>query len=203
MNAAVITETRPLSSIQDVIYDHLEMLPNDFELIVFCGANNLRYFNNFNCRKYTVNVNNLNDYNRLMTSMFFWEKLLAYERVLIFQTDSKILRSGIEAFYEWDYIGSPWKFQHKGGNGGLSLRSPKESMKTIKKTPYSPILGYEDVYFSNHMENIAPRSECEKFSCETIYKLGTWGYHAIKNYLTKEQIYEVENQYQESGRLAS
>jgi len=203
MNAAVITETRPMASIQDCIYDHLEMLPDDFELIVFCSENNLRYFNNFDCQKYIVTVNTLNDYNGLMTSMFYWEKLQAYERVLVFQTDSKILREGIEAFYEWDYVGSPWKFQHKGGNGGLSLRSPKESIRTIKKTTYNLILGYEDVYFSNHMNNIAPRTECKKFSCETIYSLGTWGFHAIKNYLNKEQIYEIENQYQESRRLAS
>ena len=194
MNAAVITETRQFDP--QIIRDHLSMLPNDFELVVFCGQNNLRCFQEFDCKKYITVINNLNDYNRLLTSTFFWDKLQQYDRVLIFQTDSKILRKGIEEFYKYGYIGAPWKFQEKGGNGGISLRDPKESLETIHKTPYHPGLGYEDVYFSNHMPNVAPRSECKKFSCETIYELGTFAIHAIKNYMTHEQIKEIENQYQ-------
>jgi hypothetical protein len=54
------------------------------------------------------------------------------------------------------------------------------------------------VYFSNNVENfgkLAPRSVCEKFGCETIFKLGTFSCHAIKNYMNHEQINEIENQY--------
>lgn len=193
MNAAVITETRNFNP--QIIRDHLGMLPDDFELVVFCG-NNLRSFQEFDCKKYNVSINNLNDYNRLLTSHFFWDKLQDYERVLIFQTDSKILREGMEDFYQWSYVGAPWKFQNKGGNGGLSLRDPKTSLQTINKTPYHFGLGYEDVYFSNHLPNVAPRNECKKFSCETIFQLGTLGYHAIHNYMTNEQIKQIENQYQ-------
>ncbi len=171
------------------------MLPDDFELVVFCSEANKRLFNEFECEKYIVSINNLNDYNRLLTSTFFWDKLQQYERVLIFQTDSKILRKGIEEFYEYNYYGAPWKFQEKGGNGGASLRSPKASLETIHKTPYHSGLGYEDVYFSNHMLNVAPRSECKKFSCETIFELGTFATHAIKSYLTEEQIRKINTQY--------
>ena len=195
MNAAVITETRHFNP--QIIRDHLSMLPDDFELVVFCSESNKRLFNEFDCQKYIVSINDLNDYNRLLTSTFFWGKMQQYDRVLIFQTDSKILRKGIEEFYEWDYIGAPWKFQDKGGNGGLSLRNPKIMQEIIRSVPYSGN-PYEDVWFSNNIEkfgNLAPRLECKKFACETIYELGTWGYHAIKNYMTNEQIKEIENQY--------
>lgn len=195
MNAAVITETRQFNP--QIVRDHLSMLPDDFELVVFCG-DNAKCFWEFNFKKYNVSINNLNDYNRLLTSHFFWDKLQQYDRVLIFQTDSKILRKGIEEFYCWDYIGAPWKFQDKGGNGGISLRNPKVMSEIIRSIPYNGN-PYEDVFYSNNIEkfgNLAPRSECKKFSCETIFELGTWGYHAIKNYMTNEQIKEIENQYQ-------
>lgn len=198
MNAAVITETRPMATIQQTIEDHLSMLPDDYELVVFCSKQNIRYFNAFDCRKYIVNVNTLHDYNKLMTSEFYWSKLLAFDHVLVFQTDSKILRTGIEEFYEWDYVGSPWKFQHHGGNGGGSLRTPKVMMEILKAIPYNGN-PFEDVFYSNNMKGfgkLAPRSECEKFGCETIFKLGTFLYHAISNYMNHEQVKQIENQYQ-------
>ena len=141
MNAAVITETRQFDP--QIIRDHLSMLPYDFELVVFCG-DNTKCFWEFNFAKYNVSINNLNDYNRLLTSRFFWDKLQQYERVLIFQTDSKILRKGIEEFYEWDYLGAPWRFQDNCGNGGLSLRNPKVMLEMIKSIPYNGN-PYEDV----------------------------------------------------------
>lgn len=199
MNAAVITETRPKAIIPEIIEQHLSMLPDDYELVVFCSKESERNFTDYSGKfsKYFARIHNLHDYNMLMTSDFYWSKLLAYEHVLIFQTDSKILRPGIEEFYEWDYIGSPWKFQDHGGNGGLSLRTPKVMMKILKDVFYTGI-PYEDVYYSNHLEKygkLAPRSVCGKFGCETIFKLGTFGYHAIKNYMNYEQIEQIENQY--------
>ena len=199
MNAAVITETRPKAIIPEIIEQHLSMLPDDFELIVFCSKESEENFMDFdyNVNKYHVNIRSLYDYNMLMTSSFFWSKLLTYNRVLIFQTDSKILREGIEEFYEYDYIGSPWLFQDHGGNGGLSLRNPKIMHEMVTKLNYNGN-PYEDVWFSNNLEkfgNLAPREVCKKFSCETIFELGTWGYHAIQNYMTNEQIKEIENQY--------
>ncbi len=197
MNAAVITETRPMATIQQTIEDHLSMLPDDYELVVFCSKNNIRYFNAFDCRKYIVNVNTLHDYNKLMTSEFYWSKLLAFDHVLIFQTDSKILREGIEEFYDYDMVGAPWLFQDKGGNGGLSLRTPKVMMNILKATPYNGN-PFEDVFYANNMQgfgNLAPRNECKKFSCETIFELGTFGFHAISNYMNHEQVKQIECQY--------
>lgn len=194
MNAAVITDTRLIDT--QIIDDHLNLLP-DFELVIFCSERNLHLFNDYDCKKYIVSVKSLHDYNSLLTSTWYWEKLQNYHRVLIFQTDSKILKGGIEEFYQWDYIGSPWKFQDIGGNGGFSLRNPKVMYEMSKNLQYTGN-PYEDVWFSNNIEkfgNLAPRSECKKFACETIFELNTLGYHAIHKYLTKSQVRQVENQY--------
>ena len=203
MNVAVITETRYISNIGSVIRDHLQFLPG-YDLIIFHGSNNEVLFKGLKGKRFTVNINNLHQYNALMTSTEYWNKLLSYDRVLIFQHESMILRDGIEEFYEWDYVGAPWKFQLHGGNGGLSLRNPKIMYETLTRIPYNPTLGYEDVYFCNHMKgNLAPREVCEKFSCETIYKLGTLGYHAIDNYLNKQQCNEIKDQYKRNRGVSS
>ncbi len=197
--AAVITETRRFPKLKEVIESHLDMLP-PCDLIVF-HADNWRSFVGLPVRsRYAVRVNTLVEYNTLMTSLAYWTKLLKYDRVLIFQNDSRILRKGIQEFYEWDYIGAPWKFQLHGGNGGLSLRNPKVMMKTLMTHQYSH-REYEDVFYSNNLEGkLAPREECARFSCETIYALGTWGYHAIENWLHPNQCSEIINQYKR-GRI--
>jgi len=147
-----------------------------------------------------VQIKSLNDYNKLLTSESFWESV-PFEKVLIIQHDSELLREGINDFVQYDYVGAPWKFQEYGGNGGLSLRSKESMLAVIKYFPYrnATLDGYEDVYFCNKMTddvfNMAPREICFDFSCETIFKMGTLGAHAIDKYLTKEQCNQIRNQY--------
>ncbi len=110
-----------------------------------------------------------------------------------------MLRKGIEEFLEWDYIGAPWKFQEHGGNGGLSLRNPSVMFNICSVYNYNQSIdGYEDIWFSKYVKqdwNLAPREECSKFSCETIYQEGTLGVHAIDRYLTPEQCQKIKTQY--------
>lgn len=146
------------------------------------------------------NIKTIEQYNRKLTSAGFWHTLNQYKKVLIFQHDSALLREGIEEFLEWDYVGAPWKFQEHGGNGGLSLRNPKAMLACIEKQPWNPSLGNEDVYFSNLLKDMpeykpAPRDVCSKFSCESIFQLGTIGYHAIEKYLTPEEVNQIKTQY--------
>lgn len=145
-------------------------------------------------------VNSIESYNRLLTNGAFWINFGCYDRVLIFQHDSALLRTGVEEFIEYDYVGAPWKFQQHGGNGGLSLRNPTAMYACIKKQPWNPKLGNEDVYFSNLLKDmpeykLAPRDVCSKFSCESIFQLGTLGYHAIDKYLTEEEVSQIKTQY--------
>jgi hypothetical protein len=146
------------------------------------------------------NVKSILDYNKLMTSLDFWQRRKT-KKVLIFQHDSALLRKGIERFYEYDYVGAPWGFQEHGGNGGLSLRSVDSMIWCIKQKPWISRLGNEDVYFSNMLKDsnykLAPREVCEEFSVESIYKEGALGYHAIEKYLTPQQVLKIKFQYYE------
>jgi len=140
-------------------------------------------------------VSSMQDYNKLLTSLAFWEPLP--ERVLIFQHDSGILREGIEEFMEWDYVGAPWKFQERGGNGGLSLRTRDQMIACINAHPYNESEhGNEDVYFSNFVGRVAPRDVCSKFSVETIFQLGTFGYHQIEAYHGEAEVNQIMTQYE-------
>lgn len=182
---AVIVETRDLPDMGEIITRHIKYLPSDWKVLH---------------RKAGLQINNLSDYNRLLTSVDFW-KSVPFDKVLIFQHDSGLLREGIEEFLEYDYVGAPWTFQTKGGNGGLSLRTRDVMIKTLETIPYMEnVHGNEDVYFSNHIERVggklAPRDVCFKFSCETIFRTGTLGYHAIEKYMKPSQVQYILNQYQ-------
>lgn len=152
------------------------------------------------------NVTDGPSYNQLMTSIKFWEALQNYEKVIIFQHDSRILRQGIAEFLCWDYIGAPWldsapwaRNDRKGGNGGFSLRCPKKSLELIKMMRYLPAMGNEDVYFVHNLEKvgakIAPHSACKKFSVESEFTLGTFGYHQIDAHLSPAECEQIRQQY--------
>lgn len=163
----------------EILSKHLKYLPSKINV----------------CFNFTVN--SITRYNELLTNKEFWETCPT-ENILIIQHDSALLKTGIEEFYQYDYVGAPWKFQQHGGNGGLSFRKKSAMLKVIENYPYNGIEN-EDVYFCNGLKflemNLAPREVCEKFSCETIFKLGTFGYHAIEKYLTTEQCEQIKNQY--------
>ncbi len=198
INAAVITETRHFNP--QIIRDHLSMLPDDFELVVFCSESNKRLFDEFDCEKYIVSINNLNDYNRLLTSTFFWDKLQQYERVLIFQTDSKILRKGIEEFYEWDYIGAPlYHIPFPCMNGGLSLRNPKLMHKCLLSNQFIQNGHNEDIRFCQTLQRIGAKlptkEKAMEFSVETVFNLGSFAIHAANKYLSSDQMNKILTQY--------
>ena len=203
MNAAVITETRPKAIIPEIIEQHLSMLPDDFELIVFCSKESEENFMDFdyNINKYHVNIRSLNDYNMLMTSSFFWSKLLTYNRVLIFQTDSTILRPGIEEFYEYSFIGAPlYHIDFPCMNGGLSLRDPKAMLEILNRQSWHLGLGYEDIFYCNELKNdsrykLPTKEIAQSFSVETIFNLGSLGIHAANKYLSSNQLTEILTQY--------
>lgn len=184
----VLIDNRPVNT--DWLYKFKQKLPLDWEYMVIKNHN----------------TRTLNDYNTLMTSKHLWE-MIPFDKVLIFQQDADLLRPGIEEFLEYDYVGAPWKFQEHGGNGGLSLRSKEHMIKVIDAFPYDVSReGYEDVYFSNHISavggRLAPREVCSKFSCESIFQLGTLGYHAIDKYLTNEQVKQIKTQYETANSNA-
>ena len=195
--AAVIVDTRKLSLYQ-VITEHLYYLPKYTKLYIFSSEDNRHLQEMLNCEFHVVEVNDIRGYNKLLKSKNFWNKIKE-ENVLIFQEDSRLLREGIEDFYEYDYIGATWDFYPFVGNGGLSFRHKSAMLKVLEIcNPENDI--NEDVYFAwgcNVLKlNLAPVNVANKFSCETKFHLGTLGYHAIEKYLPLEQVNEIKKQYE-------
>jgi len=204
MNGAVIIETRVLPDLAKIINDHLKYIPEDWGLTVFCSKENVTLLGNLS-RDATIFYLDAHfptsEYNKLLKSVEFWDKL-KYEHVLIFQTDSMLLREGIEEFLEWDYVGAPWKLQYHGGNGGLSLRKVAVMKEICEKATFSK--RNEDTLICNYMKeheyNLAPREVCEKFSVEAIFKLGTLGYHSPEKWLTDDECEQIITQYEKENR---
>jgi hypothetical protein len=144
--AAVIVETREVDGFGMIVRNHLKFLPEHWQLEVYCAEENKLFIEKelqglaYNLHSGIV-IKTVMDYNNLFLSRTFWEGLLQYTRVLIFQSDSEILRHGIEAFLQYDYVGAPWKLNFRGGNGGLSIRNPAamvEALDKHKKYWYTP-----------------------------------------------------------------
>jgi hypothetical protein len=200
---ALIVETRALPDLVDIINNHIKHLPKDWGLTIFHGKENesmLRSdFPDATFSSLLTRWNPKSYCNDTMTSLELWESV-PYDKVLVFQSDSMILRSGVEEFVHYDYVGAPWQHLSIGGNGGLSIRSKHKSIELLKKIPFDKDKhGNEDEYFSKYLHNVggcvAPREICSMFSCESIFKLGTLGYHAIEKYLTEEECNQIKSQY--------
>jgi len=195
--AAVIVDTRRVSLYQ-VIIEHLYYLPKYTKLYIFSSEDNRHLQEMLNCEFHVVEINDIRGYNKLLKSIEFWNKIKE-ENILIFQEDSRLLRTGIEDFYEYDYIGASWNFHPFVGNGGLSFRHKSAMLKVIDYCDPSNEVN-EDIYFSWGCKvlklNIAPVEIANKFSCETQFNLGSLGYHAIEKHLTVEQVNQIKQQYE-------
>lgn len=146
-------------------------------------------------------IKSVSDYNNVMTDIKLWERI-SFDRVLIFQHDSGLLRKGIESFFEWDFIGAPIKhIPFPAMNGGLSLRNPKAMIEVLKNFTYNPHKhGNEDIYFCHSLQKLGLKlpdlETAKKFSIETIYGLGSLGFHAMDKYLSPLQCKTILNQYE-------
>jgi len=116
------------------------------------------------------NVEDTDNYNKLLTSSWFWNRIheLGFEKILLFQSDSIMLHGNIQPFLRYDYIGAPWdfnsnilikKYRDKGellegiGNGGFSLRNVNVMLDIINKCKITESVN-EDVYFSLCLEKM-------------------------------------------------
>ncbi len=180
---AIIVDNRK-EGMKEIINRHAEFLDDKWEIIWMPQHK----------------IESARDYNLIMTSYQFWSRL-PFDKVLIFQHDSGLLRKGIEEFLEYDFIGAP--IQHidfPAMNGGLSLRDVSAMLNVIVKTRYNPNKhGNEDMYFCNQLAKnggkLPTKDVAQKFSVETIYNTGSLGYHAMNKYLTKEECETILNQY--------
>lgn len=143
------------------------------------------------------------DYSGILKDIEFW-KDIDEEHILVFQHDSFVLRSGIEEFVGYDYIGPPWYWTYgdfkdkrykdlkdfkQGGNGGFSLRKKSAMMRIIESNP--PYYEYEDMYFSNALSEDVPLDIKKKFAVESMFYENPLGVHQIHRYLSKDQIKKI------------
>lgn len=185
--AAVIIDNRPIS--QDIIANHLKHLPEYTKLYVL--KPNIVVFPK--------------DYNNLLATRSFWQQF-EEENILIFQQDTGILRNGIEEYYQYDFIGAPidpnrcagWK-STPSMNGGLSLRKKSAMIKCLEKFQYDVHSDNEDIFFCKSLyklsANLPTIEVAKKFSVETMFTLGSFGYHAMHRYLNKNECDLILNQY--------
>ncbi len=183
MNCALIVDSRPTSTLDEVIQAHMDFLPG------------------WHLRHWQPSISSIREYNEFMTSERLWEGLKSYEYVLVFQHDSGLLKEIEDKFFGYSYVGAPWsknapwaRPDRAGGNGGLSLRDPRAMLELVKKDPFCGTIN-EDIYFVRKLNNLAPYEICKEFSVETEFQMGTTGWHAIDKYLTKEECNKIRGQY--------
>jgi hypothetical protein len=208
MLCAAIVETRDIN-ISEVFLNHVPYLPLDTYYFLFTTPKLKDKYNNelknlnidYTIIEIEFEDNSVHCYNLLLTDhgLKFWAHFTNYDRVLIFQSDSGLLKSGIEEFLEYDYIGAPYEYFPYVGNGGLSLRNPKTMMDICLNYIWGKDCG-EDLYFTRTMVNnnigkLAPIETASRFSVESIFKLGTLGYHKPWHYLGEEKYKQIQTQY--------
>ncbi len=116
----------------------------------------------------TYYFKSIEGYSQLMLSPFFYKAFIAFEYILIYQTDAIVFNDQLLYWCEkgYDYIGAPWLslppltkgkpkfdmrpwFVNKVGNGGLSLRKVRSHYRNT--VFYRPLLIYfiknEDMFW--------------------------------------------------------
>ena len=149
---AVIVEPRQHPFLEPVIRNVMHFLSAGWNLRVYCGTDNESWLKDklvgWDVHYVNMGVKNLNAdlHNKLLIRRSFWQGI-DEEKVLVFQTDSFMLRSGIEKFFDYDYIGAftlnPYEQApldpHKTGmtlgmfNGGFSLRNRSAMIECTEK----------------------------------------------------------------------
>ena len=197
--SVAIVEPREHELLPYVLYNMAHIYGGtDVSLYIFHGNKNIEYLNEIvkdwkNVQLVNLNVDNLtiNDYNILLTSKSFYDHFKS-EYVLIFQTDSIIRRKIDQDFFNYDYVGAPWKDNCEAcvGNGGFSLRKV-ETMKHICEN-YVNTYGNEDLFFANelykHNFSLPDPSTASRFSIEMTYNDDPCGFHAIDKFHSLDKI---------------
>ena len=203
---AVIIEPRLhpdlLTVIKSTMY-HLNETnsPNKWGLQIFHGNQNEEIVKNIqlsfdNVITTNMNVDNLTniEHSEYMESVDFWGKVKG-KKALIFQTDSLLLRNGIDEFLEYDYVGASWRKPKENqwvGNGGLSLRTVSKMIEICENNPVTEQI-WEDIYFMKHMKGVgvADIETAMRFSMEDVFSPNPLGVHNPIRHITPEQLKKV------------
>ena len=194
---AIIVETRKNDNLEWVtktVKHHL-----NWNIRFFCSHESKDSISGVQKSIIPQNIN----YSRILKDKDFWNDI-DEEHVLVFQHDSFVLRSGIEEFLDYDYIGPPWYWAEgnyrdkrykdltdfkKGGNGGFSLRKKSAMIDIINSNP--PDYDYEDMYFSNALSKDVPLDVKKRFAVESMFDENPLGVHQLHKYLHQDEIRKI------------
>jgi len=206
-NKTVLVEPRETEHLEFLIKNTVMKMGNNWGHIIYCSNKN--YFHvkticveisdEIEIRILAESFKTIDDYNKLLMSVEFWESLNC-EKVLIYQTDTFIINDFNNEFLKFDYIGATFGYaehvksirkrtnlRHISlvGNGGLSLRSTKAMITALKdeeaiykfqKEEFCNCkdLLAEDVFFSSYLFNngfkVANPFEGDEFCINISYK---------------------------------
>lgn len=203
---AVIIEPRNhsdlLTTIKSTMYHLNENNSNiKWGLQIFHGNQNEEMVENIQLSFNNVTITNIGvdnltniQHSEYMENVDFWRKVKG-EKALIFQTDSLLLREGIDEFLEYDYIGAPWRKPKENqwvGNGGLSLRTVSKMIEICENNPVTEQI-WEDIYFMKHMKGVgvADIETAMRFSMEDVFSPNPLGVHNPIRHITPEQLKKV------------
>ena len=193
--SAVIMETRQHPHLETVIKNTMYFLNESdstkkWKLEIFHGNLNKEFCENIvdgidNVELHHIDYDymGLHDYDSVFRTTEFW-KTITSDNILIFQADTILLRTGIDEFLDYSYVGAPWLKPKEGkyvGNGGLSIRNKNSMIDIIKKYPNDDYFK-EDIYFIKYLNNedIAPIEVAERFAVEDLYYNDPLGLHQPK-----------------------
>lgn len=202
---AIIVETRDVPHLGWVI-DNIKY-HTGWEVVLFHYDNDSDY----NCLKVKLpyKIDHLK-YNNLLKDISFWESF-DQEHILIFQSDSFMLRSGIDEYLDYDYVGAPWSWANdpnfkdprykdlsifgNGGNGGFSLRKKSVMINILSKyysdpTPEDKYIN-EDMFFSKYIRSYPTLNDCKNFCVETMFSENPLAVHAFEKYMSGDQIKNI------------
>jgi len=207
---AVFIEFRILPHIEFILRNAILKLGNSWSFTVVCGYDNHVYMTDL-CGAIHPKIkiicmphNNITQeqYSTLLTTKDFWQMFYG-EKILIYQEDSLLFKSGIAPFLNYDFIGAPFHKMANDtpngvGNGGFSLRTKCKMLEVIDSCrvedvqinsttlAYMDMVGLktipEDVYFSKtmqekHIGEVANWDSAHEFSSEQVFNPNSLGGH--------------------------
>ena len=192
---AVIIEPRTHEYLETIIKNIIYFLnegDSDIKwgLKIYHGDKNKEFVEKITKNWKNTKLQNLNidwddslEYNKLLKTTKFWESLES-NNILMFQTDTLLLRHGIDEYLEYNYVGAPWSKEKEGkiiGNGGLSFRKKEKMIDIINKYPNTSITN-EDIYFCKYLniDDIPTYEKCKMFSVEDVVSDNPFGVHQPK-----------------------
>lgn len=193
---AVIIEPRRHPHLSAVIRNVLHFLDDSWGLCIVHGTQNRAFIEELvggwgevlllDCGAADLPGHTYSDYKA--SRSFWWQ--LPSETILTFETDSVLLRPGIDAFLDYDYVGAPWVWALHGngaaegpvGNGGLSLRKRSAMLRILEKHGHERQAGTpEDQFFSRWLYRDGHRlpslETAGAFSTETLFQPHSLGLH--------------------------